>query len=183
MGRQSTIARLDPRIKEAVDTAIREGRATIDDIVDLVEHMGRELGTGDEVSRSAVGRYKKTAEQAMEVYRVSQSMAQVWAKRIGEDPESDIARLASQVLGGVALNTANSMLGEGEPMPAGEVMFLAKALDHLARADKVTTDKILKVRQEVAKQAAEKAAKIARKGGMSRETVEEIRREILGVAR
>lgn len=169
MGTVSTIKRLDPRIKEAVDEAIRDGRATINEIVTMV----REMGGG--VSRSALGRYKQSMEQAMETYRACQQMAAVWAKKIQEDPDSDVSRLAAQVLGGVALHTANSMMESGEAMPAGELMFAAKALDHLARAEKVTVERALKIRREFAQQAAEAVEKVAKQEGVSKDGINAIR--------
>ena len=49
---RSSIARLPPELREAVDTAIADG-ATIDEIADLIR------GEGGACSRSAVGRYTK----------------------------------------------------------------------------------------------------------------------------
>lgn len=175
MGRRSTVKDLDPRIKAEVDAALRDDRLTIDEIVALIREAG-----GD-VSRSAVGRYKQTFDEGMEVYRASQAMAQAWGKRLEEDPESNTAQLARSVLGSVALHTGQAMMQSGEAMPAGEVMFLAKALDHLSRAELSDTQRILRVRQEVAKQAATAAVKQAKASGLSDEAAEQIRQKILGV--
>lgn len=176
MGRKSTVKELDPRIKEEVDAALRDGRLTLDEIVLLIRDAG-----GD-VSRSAVHRYKASFERGMEVYRASQEMARVWAKRLEEEPESDTSRLARDVLGSVALHTSQSMMASGDAMPAGELMFLAKALDHLSRAAVNDTARILKIRQETAKAAALAASKAVKAAGLSDEAAEQIRQKILGVA-
>ena len=60
--------------------------------------------------------------------------------------------------------------------------FLAKALKDLASADKLTAERILVVRREAAKEAADKATTVAKAKGLSKETVDELRKEILGVA-
>lgn len=172
MGSKSSIARLDNRIKTAVDRAIQEGRMTIDEIVRLINEMG-----GD-ASRSAVGRYKQGMEESMETFRATQGMAQVWAKKLEEEPGSPIAQLAQQVLGSVALHTVNSVLNAGESVPAGDLMFLCKALDHLARAEKTSADRELKIRAEVTKKAAESAVVAAKKQGMSNDAVAMIRKAI-----
>lgn len=182
MGRQSTVRKLDPRIRGAVDAAIRDGRASIDDIVALINRMGEELGTGDTASRSAVGRYRQTAERELEMFRAAQEVSRTWTKEIGESPESDASRLASQVLSAVALNTARAMVADDETVPPNEVMFLAKALDHLAKAEANKTATILRVRREVATEAAEKAASVGRARGLTSDAVDAIRREILGIA-
>src|SRR5437868_3267674 len=85
--RPSSITQLDPSIKEAVDTAIREGRLTIEQIVALIKDKG-----GD-VSRSAAGRYVKNAKERMEDYRQAQQVAAVWVDKLGKEPEGDIGRM------------------------------------------------------------------------------------------
>lgn len=172
MGRKSTIQQLDPRIKTEVDSAIREGRATIDEIVAIVRSMG-----GD-ASRSSVGRYKQQAEAQMARYREAQEIAKVWIGKLQADPEGDVGRLLAEML----RTTAFSTLGDMEAATPEDLMFLAKALKDLASTDKLTADRILLVRREAAKEAAEKVASVGKAKGLSADTVAELRREILGVA-
>ena len=83
MARRSSVAKLDPRIRESVDRAIRENRATIDDIVDKLDGIMGE----DAPSRSAVGRYVKGAREQMQRYREAQEMAKVWVGKLEDDME------------------------------------------------------------------------------------------------
>lgn len=172
MGQKSAVARLDPRVRESVDTAIREGRATIDEIVELISQHGIE------VSRSAVGRYKQKAESQMQRYREAQEVAKVWIGKLQADPEGDVGRLLAEMLRTAAFQT----LGDMENAAPQEIMLLAKAIKDLASADKLTTERILKARQDATKEAAEAATAVAKSKGLSADTVAELRREILGVA-
>lgn len=173
MPAKSTVKQLDPRIRTEVDAAIRDGRATIDEIVALI----RELG--GEASRSAVGRYKKNAEAQMARYREAQEIAKVWVGKLQTDPEGDVGRLLAEML----RTTAFSTLGDIEAATPEDLMFLAKALKDLASTDKLTADRILLVRRETAKEAAAVAATEAKGAGLSDEAAEKIRRKILtGVA-
>lgn len=172
MGQTSAIRRLDPRIRESVDSAIREGRATIDQIVSLIQQHGVE------VSRSAVGRYKQKAESQMERYREAQEVAKVWIGKLQANPEGDVGRLLSEMLRTVAWQT----MGDMESAGPQEIMLLAKAIKDLASADKLTTERILKARQDATKAAADAAVVVAKAKGLSADTVAELRREILGVA-
>lgn len=172
MARKSSIQELDPRIREAVDQAIREGRATIDDIVALITQLG------GEVSRSAVGRYKQRAENQMQKYREAQEVAKVWIGKLQADPEGDIGRLLAEMLRTVAFQS----IGDMEAASPMDMMLLAKALKDMAGADKLTAERILKVRQDAAREAAEKVSAIGKAKGLSADTVAELRREILGVA-
>lgn len=171
MGRKSAITRMDPAIRAAVDAAIREGRATIADIVALIGELG------GAASKSAVGRYKQQAEAQMARYREAQEVAKVWIGKLQADPEGDVGRLLAEMLRTTAFQT----LGDIEAGSPQDVMFLAKALKDLASADKLTADRILLVRREAAKEAAEKVSSVGRAKGLSAETVDALRKEILGV--
>lgn len=171
MSRKSSIKQLDPRIREAVDAAIREDRATIDQIVALITELG-----GD-VSRSAVGRYKQRAENQMQKYREAQEVAKVWIGKLQADPEGDIGRLLAEMLRTVAFQS----IGDIEAATPMDMMLLAKALKDMAGADKLTAERILKVRQETIKEAAVVAVKEAKGAGLSDEAAEMIRKKILGV--
>jgi hypothetical protein len=172
MSRKSSIKQLDPRIKAEVDAAIREDRATIDDIVAIVHALG-----GD-ASRSAVGRYKQRAEEQMKRYREAQEVAKVWIGKLQTDPEGDVGRLLAEMLRTTAFQTIGD-LDAGTPQ---DIMFLGKALKDLASADTLTANRIMVVRREAAKEAAVVAVKEAKGAGLSDEAAEMIRKKILGVA-
>lgn len=154
MANKSSISKLPKKIREAVDLAVREDRATIDEIVALINDMGAD------VSRSAVGRYVKSANEKMEQYRKAQAVAKTWIGKLEEDPEGDVGRLLSEMLRTVAFQTISSMDGSEEKI-AMDIMLLAKAIKDLSGADKVTMERALRIRQEARKQALEEAAQRA----------------------
>jgi len=178
MGRLSTVSRLDPRIRETVDRLVRGGRTSIDQIVGKLEEL-----LGEEApSRSSVGRYVKSTREQMERYREAQELAKVWIGKIEEDPEGDVGRLLSEMLKTVAFQQLANSDGDKPAVTTKEVAMLAGAFRDLQAGDKMSLERQLKIRQEVARAAAEKAVEISRKGGMSKAVQDEIRREILGVA-
>lgn len=172
MARKSTVKQLDPRIKAAVDEAIRDDRATINEIVAIIRGMG-----GD-ASRSAVGRYKAKAEEQFKRYRDAQEVAKVWIGKLQTDPEGDVGRLLAEMLRTTAFQT----LGDIDEASPQDIMFLGKALKDLASADKLTAERILVVRREAAKEAAAVMEKSAKANGVSPETIKVIRRDLLGMA-
>ena len=187
MGRKSTIDRLDPRIRKAVEGAIEDRRATLEEIVAMVEGLGRELGVEAKVSRSAVGRFKQNFEEMLPAFRASQEMNKVLAESLKNDPQGDAARLARQVLGAITMNTVNGMLASGEAVPADEIAMLSRALTNMAQVDVVTERRIAQARAEereaAAKDAAAAAETGARKAGVSPEQSAAIRaaiQEIVG---
>ncbi len=171
---KSSVLMLEPRIKEAVDRAIREERATLDEIVAMIEQMG------GEASRSAVGRYAKNAREKLEKFREAQQLASVWIERMEEEPRGEVGQMVGQMLRTVLYQQLATM--DGEKAGAMDLHFLARAIKDLASADKTMADRELRIRAETAKAAAAKVDKIAKKGGLTAETVEQLKREILGVA-
>jgi hypothetical protein len=172
--RPSTITQLDPSIKDAVDTAVREGRATIDEIVKLITELG-----GD-ASRSAVGRYVKNARERMEDYRQATQMAAVWVDKLGSEPEGDVGRMLLEMLRVVAFKT----IGDIDQAGPEDLMLLAKAMKDISGADKIIVDREINLRKLIAARASEVAAsvvKTVKKAGLSDDTINVIRAEILGI--
>lgn len=178
MARRSSITRLDPRLRQAVDGLIREGRYTLDDIL---EHLAGLNGGEAPVSRSALGRYAQRATEQMQRYREAQQVAKVWVDKLGAEPDGDVARLLPELLRSVAFQTLGSLSDRDESADAQEVMFLAKAMKDLASADKLTAERILVVRRETAREAAAAAVKQAKASGLSDQAADLIRQKILGV--
>jgi len=140
VARKSSIARLDPRVKEAVDKAIGEGRATIDEILATIRALG------GAASRSAVGRYVLSANKQMERYREAQNLAKVWADKLAEN--GDVAQLTRQLLASLAFQTT-SALAEDEHVEGKELMFLGRLLRDIESSKKLGAEARVKVRAEL----------------------------------
>lgn len=179
MGRKSSITQLDPRIQEAVHEAVRDGRATIDQIVELIREMG------GEVSRSAAGRYVKNVNAAMAKYKQARDIATVWIEKMGKEPDGDVGRLGVELVRTVAFQQLADLGESPTDSAAMEVMLLAKALDHAARSQKVDADRILKIQEKASErakhEAANQAVAVAKRAGASDELIETIKRRILGL--
>lgn len=142
MGRKSSISRMDPRVREAVDGAIRDGRATIAEIVAMVD------GMGVRISLSAVGRYKQQAEGQMARYREAQEVAKVWIGRLEADPEGDVGRLLPEMLRAVAFQSLATLGDDGEPVDSKEIALLARAIKDAAGATKTSVE-VERLRREM----------------------------------
>lgn len=168
---------MDPRIREAVDAAIREGRATIADIVALIREMG------GQASMSGVHRYKQSVEAQMEHYRQAQALAKTWAEQLPEN--GDVSQLTRQILSVMAFRAAND-LSDGESIEGREVGFLARAMKDIASATKTDIEARAKIREAAAHEAAAKveAVETEVRGGrmkLDADTLKRIREEIYGI--
>ncbi len=179
-GNRSKISDLPREIQDEVERLIREN-TTIDRIV---EHL-RTLGA--DISRSSVGRFKQNAEARMHRYREQQQIASVWVQQIGEDPQGDIGQLAAELLKMVASQTAMEMGENDQPVDPKDINFLASAIKNLETAGKISLDRELIIRRELAKEHAKKLdtalkdATAAGEKGLSAERVAQLRRDFLGV--
>ncbi len=188
MARASTVRRLPPELREQIGTLLTEGRT----LTEITAHLAQ---LGADVSRSALGRYKQHLDKVGEKLRRSREVAEALIAKLGTAPESKALRLNVELMHGVLMDLALSANEEGEEGEGGEAkgvvldaqsaMWLAKALDHLSRASKADAELIGKIKEQAEaaarKAAAETAVTAARKGGLSAESADAIRREILGI--
>jgi hypothetical protein len=179
MGRKSSIHILDPRLKEAVDAAITEGRATIEDIVQLVR------GMGGEVSKSAVGRYKRNFEDSLTRYREAQQVAGRWVAQFKADPNSDVGRLLAEMVKTMAFQSL-AAAGDSEDLPNGlELSRLARAVKALTDTDRVKAELEARARADAADAAAKAVEREGKAAGLDKaklaEAVRRIREDVYGI--
>ncbi len=176
MGRRSTVSRFPEPIVTQVNQLIRDGH-TIDEIVATLQGMGAD------VSRSAMGRYVKSARESMEKYRQAQEVAKVWVDKLETEPSGDVARLLPEMLRAVAFQTLSTMGEATDPVGSQDLMFLAKALKDVSSASRINVDTELLLRKvrDQAKAAAAEVTKTIKQAGLSDETVQQIKARILGI--
>lgn len=176
MARKSTVAQLPKELIDACNGLIRDGR-TIDEILAALQTLGAQ------VSRSAVGRYVKSARDAMDKYRQAQEVAKVWVDKLEAEPNGDVGRLLPEMLRVVAFQSLTTMGEADKPAKAMDVMLLAKALKDIAGTTKthLDIDRQLRALRTDLKAAAKEVETTVREAGLSTETVAAIKARILGV--
>ena len=180
MGARSAIDRLPPEIRAAVHDAIRDG-AMIDEIVARIRDLG-----GD-VSRSAVGRYRKKALDLVKRQREADRISEIWVRELGERPEGKTGRLAIETLRTLAMHAAVD-LGEREGgIDPDEIGTLALALRRIESAGKLSAERELAIRRETANEAAGRAGAAAAEAAASAghalppEALKAIREQVYGI--
>ena len=108
---RSSIARLPPELREAVDAAIADG-ATIDEIADLIR------GEGGACSRSAVGRYTKNVRDLILRQQETDRANEMWVRALGERAEGRAGLILIETLRTMTLSAPwPSSAKSGEPVP------------------------------------------------------------------
>jgi hypothetical protein len=171
MGERSKIEGLPPEIKGELDRRLVEGG--FKDYVALQDWL---RSRGCEVGKSSVHRYGTKLEERL--YKLRQATDQAKALVSGSpddagDMNEAILRLMQEKMFDALLRMDDV---EGESLGG-----LAKALAPLVRAN-IANKKFATEVKAKAQEAADAVEKLARKGGLSADTVKDIRRQILGVA-
>jgi hypothetical protein len=169
----STVKRLPREIREEIHRLLDTGQ-TLDAIVGHLRGLGV-----NEVSRSALGRYKKNFDAVVERVRRSREIADVLVRQFGHEDESKAMRANIEMMHGIVsdmlmqVGDGENEDGEGRPvlLEPKAAHDLAKALDHLARAKKTDQEAIIRIREEATKEATQKAAEavvtVGKQEGMS----------------
>ena len=172
---RSSIERLPPELREAVDAAIADG-ATIDEIADLIR------GEGGACSRSAVGRYTKNVRDLIRRQQETDRGIEAWVRALGERTEGRAGLILIETLRSLTLAALADLSGREEPVSTAELARLALVLMRIEGTDKLRLER---------EQAAAKAARAAPgagqapgqappRKGLSPETVDLIDEAVVG---
>lgn len=174
MARTSTVKRLPPELRDEI-ARLRDNGVTIDEILTKL----RELGAT--VSRSALGRYVKEMDRVGERMRRSREMAEALVSRLGEEP-SQLTKLNLELAHTVLFDLLTPDEEGRVSLDAEGAFFVTSSIQKLASAAKTDADLRMKIRKEVAVEAAAKVEKVAKSSGLSADTVSAIKAQILGIA-
>ena len=169
---RSSIARLPPTLREAVDAAIADG-ATMDEITALIRARGKTC------SRSAVGRYAKDVRDLIRQQQETDRGIEMWVRALGERPEGRAGLILIETLRTMTLSTLAELSKREKPPTPEELARLSLVLQRIEGTDKLRIE-----RERAAAKAAAKAAPGAGQApvrkGLSPEAVAAIREVVEG---
>ena len=172
MGKKSTVETLPKEVKEWLDRALVESNFSGYKL--LAEEM---KARGYEISKSAIHRYGQDFEDRLKTLKMvtEQARAVVQAAPDEDGAVNDaLVRLTQEKLFGVLMEIEVDQ-------ETVDLAKLAKAVAELGKASVMQKRWLSEVRAK-AEAAAANVEKIAKKGGLSSASVEQLRREILGIA-
>ncbi len=172
---RSTVKKLPPEIKAELDRLLVLDNFTIDQLAAELRALGAN------VSRSAVGRYSKNYKQVAAKMKEYKQMATAFAGELGTEVESDSHKVIVQMLHTMMVRVGMKDLESDEPtMDAKEMMFFANTLKSVMGSVKDRQVIQEKAREKALAEAADAATSVAKRKGLTRETVKAIRDKILG---
>ena len=182
MGRESAIDRLPPDIKKLLDDKLFDNG--FNGYVDL-ETWLREQGY--EISKSSIHRYGQKVERKLAAVQASTQAAMMIAEQAPDDADvrsQAVLSLVQTELFNALVDLQNATDDENAMSPADRIKLFGQAGKGIAN---VTTASVNQKKWQVevrdkAQKAADAVENIVSKGGLSGDTVQMIRKEILGIA-
>lgn len=194
----STVDLLPAGVRKQLQAMLDDPRITQLQAVDRVNSILAELrAAGDpevldpacpaQVSKSAVNRYDLQMREVGERLRQSREVADRWINTLGAAPQGQVGNLINEILRTLSFDVTlymqeGTLDAETAPAVVGMLKDLALTTQRLEQASAIN----VKREAEIRKQATEAAASVAEKTlvnqGMSRDSIDTIKREILGIA-
>ncbi|QBP09841.1 DUF3486 family protein [Cupriavidus metallidurans] len=169
---RSKVARLPPAVKEWLESALLENNFS------SYELLAAELrARGYEISKSGLQRFGADFEERIRALKVATEQAKVVVREMPDDEGATneaLLMLTRSKLFEVMLEM------EVDPQKV-DLAKVTRSIADLAKASIAQKQHALQVRAK-AEAAADAVEKVARQGGLSAKTVDDIRRHILGIA-
>lgn len=179
MARRSKVVQLPREIREWLDRALAEKNFA------GYRQFEQELAArGFTIGKSAIQRYGANLERKLAAIKDSTEAAVLIAKAAPDDAgerEAAVMSMLNTEIFNVLIN-AQQLNDEKDPAKRMKLLSsLAASVSKLSRSSISQKKHAIEVRAKT-EAAADKVARLAKKGGLSGSTVENIKREILGIA-
>lgn len=178
--RPSSIDKLDRELRAEINRLRVDCGYTIEQIVAYLQSMNQS------VSKSAVGRHVKKLAEVGNLIREARAVAEGIAPTIANNDDGQLVNMNVELLHSAIMRLASGTNSDGSDvqLTAREAESIGNAIKAAASASKINADRVLKIKQQTAKDAATAVEKTLKKTspGLSKDTVAEIRRAVLGVA-
>lgn len=187
MARKSTIDQLPVDILEALQTLLRDPRITQLEATEQINSIIEQTQEGvDSVSKSAVNRYSMRMEKVGSRLTESREMAKMWIGKLGSAPQGEVGKMLNEIIRTLAFETTMRIAEDDVPASPKLLSQLALAVQRLeaSATDNLKRDEEIRKQERVraAEEAAETAASSMTKRGMSKEAIDAIKRDILGIS-
>lgn len=180
MARRNSVTQLPKAVREWLDNALIEGNFSG---YQMLEEALKQHGCS--VSKSAIHRYGQKIERRFAAIKASTEAARLLTEGAADDQDARSEAVIALVQTELFETLVNLQEATDEDVDPGErVKLLSTAAKNIATLSRASVN-LKRFQSEVrgkVEAAAASVEKIAKKGGLSAESVEQLRREILGIA-
>jgi len=191
MPRPSSIDLLPQPVKESLNEWLRDPATTQMEAVDRANLLLEQLGLEDRLTKSSVNRYAVKMASIGEKLRQSREISEMWIGKLGAAPQGAMGHMINELIRSMTFDVGVK-LQEGdlkaEDLPGTIAMLkdlalTAARLEQASSANVKREAEIRKQEREKAQaEAVEAAATSMASQGMTRESIDAIKRDILGIA-
>lgn len=186
-GRRSKIDLLPEAIRQELDSKLRDGRLTQQDVLDYINDLidQSQLPTEDKeelkLSRSGLNRYASHLETIGKDLREIREVSNALVAQLGDKPTGDVSRMILEI-GRTQLFKAMMTNSSKEEMDIGMIKDAMLAAQRLEAAAMHSHRREKEIRQLFAAEVAAATEKVAKSAGLTADGVALLKREILGIA-
>lgn len=179
---RSKVKRLPSEVRDFIDAALREDRHTLDE---LIAELQRRFPGEDLPSRSGLHRHQQDVQAMTQRIRDMQAAASAVVADLGENPDDKVGGLMVQAVTALCGHVAMRAASDSDTS-IQDALALARMAREASSARKAT----LAERQAIERAAEERLRKqqakalesVVKTAGLTQETADAIRKQILGVA-
>ncbi len=188
MAKRSTVDLLPPEIKAELQAWLQDPRITQLEATDRANSLLASMGMPERVTKSSVNRYAVKMEEVGQKLRQSREVAQMYISQVGAAPQGQTGLLINEMLRSMAfelsLKLQDADVEDPESMSAtiDQIKNLSLTMQRLEQSATINVKREDDIRRQERERAANEVSRIAKKGGLSADTVQVLRRQILGIA-
>jgi hypothetical protein len=183
MGQKSVVDRLPEMLRTRLLEMLHDPAITQAEIVDAINNdAGEQL-----VSKSSINRYAQKMKHFAEKNRQAKEIADAYIEKYGSDDRQKLGKVINEQMR-VAIFDLMGEFDEirGDPeikgTEAADMLYkISRGLKELEQAEKLNAERTEGIRKTALSEAAEIVEKTARSDGLTVETVEKIKKQILGL--
>lgn len=180
---RSKVKRLPPDVREAIDGLLREDRHTLDE---LIAELQRRFPAVDLPSRSGLHRHQQDVQAMTQRIRDMQAAASAVVADLGENPDDKVGGLMVQAVTALCGHVAMRATASDEETSIKDALALARMAREASSARKATLAERQAIEraaeERLRKQQAQALESVVKTAGLTKETADAIRKQILGVA-
>lgn len=188
MPQVSSIDRLPVDIKSQLQQLLQDPRCTQLDATARINEILESEGHPERVTKSSVNRYAMRMEEVGSKLRQSREIADMYISRVGASPQGQTGLLINEMLRAMAfdltLRLQDADISDPESMTAtiDQLKSLALGMQRLEQSATINVKRETEIKKQAFTEAADKAAATAKQAGISEETIQIIRRDVLRMA-
>lgn len=189
MPRPSTVDQLPPDILAQLQALLRDPRVSQLEATRRINAVLADTGADERLTKSAVNRYSLRMEKVGERLRQSRQVAEMWIGKVGATPQGQLGHLINEILRTLAFDMSMQLQDDAvaaiDPEARAGVIGMLKELSlSVVRLERAASENVKReetIRKQAREQAADAAEQVAKQGGLSADSVQELRRAILGM--